>query len=145
MWCWRPRCWRYARIKPELIAESEAEYAKVESQFATKKWLKNDWCKANLREMAEEVGHEKTYLFVYPVTSSVHHLDIVGLAAQTDNEDVEVLPSRKNIELALAIAGMGVFLTLDCYNEVASLGADKEIAALFAAHRNAIETSKSKD
>jgi hypothetical protein len=132
-------------IKPDVIAESEAEYAKVESQVATKRWLKNDWCKANLREMAEEVGHEKTYVFVYPLLSSVHHLDIVGLGAQTDDEDVEILPSWNNIELALALAGMFVFLALGFYNEVASLGADKEIAALFAAHKSALDTSNSKD
>jgi hypothetical protein len=129
------------RVKAEDIAASEAEYAKVETQFPRKKWLRNDWCKANLREMAAEVGQGQAYFFVYPVTSSIHHLDIVGLGAHVDDEDVEMLPSWKNIELAVAIAGIGVFLTLDCYNEVAGLGMDKEIGELFKAHKDALGAS----
>lgn len=126
-------------IKAEVIAESEAEYAKIEPQFAAKKWLRHDWCKDNLREMAKDVGHENQYAFIYPVTSSVHHVDVVGLGAQTADEDVETLPSPNNIELAVAIAGVSLFLAIDCYNDVASLQMDKEIKATFDAHNSALD------
>jgi hypothetical protein len=53
----------------------------------------------------------------------VHHLDVVGLMAQEDEGglDVEVLPSRNNIDLALSIAGLSISLALDYFDQ--SLGA----------------------
>ena len=130
------------RIKPEVIAETEAEYGRLQKEFATKKWLKRDWCKANLREMAEDVGLEAAYAVIYPVASSIHHLDIVGLAAQSAGEDVEILPSTQNLELSLAVAGIGLFTVLDCYSEVASLGFGEELQAMSKAYKSALDECK---
>ena len=63
---------------------------------------------------------------------------MVGLAAQSDVEDVEVLPSTNNLQLALANAGWGLFVALDSFNEMAALGMDQEIEAIFKDHRSAL-------
>jgi hypothetical protein len=77
--------------------------------------------------MAKDVDHERTYAAIYPLTSSVHHLDVVGLVAQSDGEDVEVLPSTNNLPLALSNAGWGLFVALDAFNDLAALGMAQEI------------------
>lgn len=88
--------------------------------------------------MAKDVGHELTYAAIYPLTSSVHHLDVVGLVAQSDGEDGEVLPSTNNLQLALANGGWGLFVALDCFNEMASLGMEQEIETIFKKYKSAL-------
>ena len=133
---------QFKKMRPEIITEVEAEYRKVELNFTQKPWLKNDWCKDNLRQMAKDVGHEETYDAIYPLASSVQHLDIVGLVAQTSDDDVDVLPSSNNIELAISNATWGLFVALDCYNGIAALGMDREIEAMFEAFKTALTQSQ---
>lgn len=108
----------FKAIDPAQIALTIAEYARVKARFKGRQ----SWSDKNLREMAKDLGVEQSYLGIYPFTSSVHHLDVIGIMAQEDANDIEVLPSAANIYLALSISGLSAYIVLACYDEAKALG-----------------------
>ncbi len=128
-------------LDPAEVAKTSSEYARVKNRFKGG----NSWSNKNLREMAKEIGIEHQYLAIYSFTSSIHHLDVIGIMAQEDDSilDIEVLPSIKNIELALAIGGLSTYLALRYFDKAAGLGKDTVLDELFHRSRAALETVKS--
>ncbi len=120
---------QFNAIDPTEIKKTILEYGRIKARFRGR----SSWTDTNLREMAKSVGIEQQYLAVYPFTSSVHHLDVIGVMAQEDEGvmDVEVLPSEKNIRLALAIAGMSAYIALRYYDESMTTGKAKELEDWF--------------
>ncbi len=126
----------FKAIDPAEIARTVAEYAKVKSRFKGR----SSWSDKNLREMAKDIGIEQSYLGVYPFTSSIHHLDVIGIMAQEDDRilDVEALPSEANLDLALSISGMSAYIALTFFDDAVSLGKENALKAWFSQYGNVL-------
>jgi len=117
-------------ISPERIEENQRQLKAIESRFRDPGGrLRNRWNTKTIREMAEEAGLGEIYLTFYSWASSMHHVDFGGLSCQVEKGtiDVDLAPSHQWADQAL-IAGYGAVLrTLECYNNAAQLGIDREI------------------
>ncbi len=124
------------RIDPAEVLKTVAEYGRVKAQFKGRA----SWSDKNLRDMAKDVGIEQQYLAVYPLTSSVHHLDVIGIMAQKDDRiaDAEVLPSESNIALALSIAGMSAYVALAALDDALDAKMSDELAEWSKRYRTAL-------
>jgi len=124
-------------LSPAEVAKTVAEYGRVKNKFKGRK----SWSDKDLRQMAKDIGIEQSYLGIYPFTSSVHHLDVIGVMAQEDENlfDIEVLPSEKNIGIALSISGLGAYVSLASFDEAAKLGKETVLADwLFKKYKTAL-------
>jgi len=120
------------RIPPEKLREILENYERVRPRFTDKKGkVRNSWCKASLKEMAEEVGGQSMYGGIYSLGSSMMHTDILAIVAGADeSENVQPVPSTANLQLALQAAIMSYALVLTAFNKIAGLGrgANLEVA-----------------
>ena len=125
-------------LAPEKIAEMESNYQRVKHRFINKNGrVRNSWCKANLREMAKEVNAESIYGGLYPFGSSMTHTDILSIVAGAgDSGDVEPMPSRLNVTLALQKAIMSFSMTLMAFDKIANLGRGDDLEAAFTEFEN---------
>ena len=114
------------RIDPAEVVKTVAEYGRVKSRFKGR----SSWNDKKLPCMAKDVGLEQQYLAVYPFTSSVHHLDVIGIMAQEDDgiSDIEVLPSGKNLDLALSIAGLSAYVAVAALDEALGAKSSQKLA-----------------
>ena len=126
-------------LPPEKIAEMNTNYQRVKGRFMDKKGrVRNSWCKANLREMSKEVDAESMYGGLYPFGSSMTHSDILSVVAGAGaSSDVETVPSRLNVTLALQKAVVSFAMALTAYDKIAGLGCGDELEATFAEFKNA--------
>jgi len=69
------------------------------------------------------------YPTFYAIATSMHHLDIGGLSAHSEEEtfDVDVAPSSQWLDVALIMGHNAVLNALVDYNEAAQLGMGKEL------------------
>ncbi len=120
-------------LPAEKIAEMEANYKRVKCRFMDKNGrVRNSWCKANLREMANGVSAESIYGGLYPFGSSMAHTDILAvIAGAGDSNDVEPAPSELNLPLALQAAVVSHAMTLMVFDRIAGLGKRDELEAVF--------------
>jgi len=106
----------------------KSEFAKVESRFKDKAGrLRGSWSSKSIGARARDVGMGDHYETFYSWASSMHHVDIGALTAQADSKDVDVAPSLEWLNIALITGHMAALRCLGAFNEVASLGMDKEI------------------
>lgn len=117
---------------PEKLAEIEAEYNRVSPRFIQKGRIRTSWSRISVYKMAEVVGRKDQYTPFYAWASGMHHVNAVGLQAQTEDDgvDVDTAPSTRWILTALAVGQDAVLSVIDDYNEAAGHGMEKEIAAL---------------
>ncbi len=127
---------RFKAVDAAEIAKTVAEYARVKSRFKGR----SSWSDKSLRDMAVDIGIEQAYLAVYPFASSVHHLDVIGIIAQEDQRigDIEVLPSRANLDLALSIAGLSAYVALTSLDDALGSGQSQALTDWFREYRSAL-------
>ena len=79
------------------------------------------------------------YRTFYPIASGITHGDIRGLFAHANllNMDIEPAPSDKWIHESLAMGHNAVVRVMKDYNQVAKLGKEKEIDAIYAGFKKA--------
>ena len=84
------------RIPQEKLRRLLSEYERVKPRFVRRKGrVRDSWCNASLREMAEEVGAEPMYGGIYTFGSSLTHTDIMAIVAGTDESaSVKPVPSE---------------------------------------------------
>jgi hypothetical protein len=116
-------------LDPAEVTKTVVEYARVKAKFKGR----TSWSDKSLPKMANDVGLAQQYLAIYPFTSSVHHLDVIGIMAQEDNRilDIEVLPSDANTDLALSISGMTAYAALYRFDQAVSGGKAVELENWF--------------
>ena len=126
-------------LAPEKIAEMESNYQRVKHRFMDKNGRdRNSWCKASLREMAKEVNAESMYGGLYPFGSSMTHTNILSIIAGAGaSDDVEPVPARLNVTLALQTGVVSFAMALTAYDKIAGLGCGDELEATFAEFKNA--------
>jgi hypothetical protein len=137
---------QFQALDPAAVNETVVEYARVKGRFKGR----SSWSDKSLREMAKDVGVEQQYLAIYPFTSSVHHLDVMGVMAQEDEQimDVEFLPSDANVELALSITGMSAYVALRYFDQAAGTAKAEELKNWFgrySAAQDQVKASKPKE
>lgn len=118
------------KISEDKIAEMERNYASVVDRFKDKKGkVRVRWSKVPFAKMAEEVGMAELYSTFYSWASSIIHLDMGGISLQAERETmgVDVAPSESWLEEALVIAHGSAVKVLTDYNEMATLGLEKEV------------------
>jgi hypothetical protein len=80
----------FQQFKQSEIDEMDAEYAKVVPRFTNQNGkVRKDWCTKNLRQRSEAGGMGRFYPTFYAYTSSIHHGDFSGLAAQVSRGNSE--------------------------------------------------------
>jgi hypothetical protein len=128
---------RFRSLDPAEVSKTTVEYAKIRDHFSHR----HSWSNKDRRMMAKDVGLEQEYLALYPFTSSVHHIDVIGVMAQEDERinDIEVLPSDANIRLALAISGMSAYVALLWFDQAAGSMKAEELKNWFACYSAAQE------
>ena len=82
----------YAKLTPEHIAESEAEYIRVKPRFENetrsgKLKIRDSWCSLNLAERAIRTDFEEHYKLIYPLTSRLLHGSVAGMALHYDPDE----------------------------------------------------------
>lgn len=118
------------KIGTQKVKEVEGNFNKVKTRFTDKKGkVRRNWCKASLRQMAEEVGMSSSYPSFYASVSSMHHLDARGLALQSGKSqegrlDIKTAPSEGWVKGAIQAGYTDVVFVLKQYTEVANLGFD---------------------
>jgi Family of unknown function (DUF5677) len=130
---------RARRVAPERVREMLARYEQVKGRFTDKKGrIRNSWCKASLRKMAEGIEAEAMYGGIYPFGSSMTHTDVLALLAGADkSDDVEPVPSGANLSLALQKAVVSYAMTLLGLDKIANLGHGENLEAAFTRFKNA--------
>ena len=126
-------------LAPVKIAEMESNYQRVKHRFMDKNGRdRNSWCKASLREMAKEVNAESMYGGLYPFGSSMTHTNILSIIAGAGaSDDVEPVPARLNVTLALQTGVVSFAMALTAYDKIAGLGCGDEHEATFAEFKKA--------
>ena len=79
--------------------------------------------------MAQELGRENHYRRFYASASGMHHIDILGVAAQSEEESfhVDLAPSMNWLDIALVTGhGAAVEMMVD-YNAIAGHGMDVQL------------------
>lgn len=126
---------RYDRKSYDSISEDDRReiskhFRRVRTRFqGRKRKPRQSWHKQPLSQMAEKVGFEHLYKTFYGWASSLHHLDISALQAQSDQLTAEpkIAPSKSNIRDALMIGHNSVLHVLRVLNEVAALGFEEAL------------------
>jgi hypothetical protein len=126
-------------LSSEKIVEMESNYQRVKHRFVGKSGKpRNSWCKATLRDMAKEINAESMYLGLYTFGSSMTHSDILSIVAGAgESNEVEPVPSKLNLTLALQKAVVSFAMTLMVFDKIADLGRGDELEASFARFRDA--------
>ena len=126
-------------LAPVKIAEMESNYQRVKHRFMDKNGRdRNSWCKASLREMAKEVNAESMYGGLYPFGSSMTHTNILSIIAGAGaSDDVEPVPARLNVTLALQTGVVSFAMALTAYDKIAGLVRGDELEGAFAEFKNA--------
>ena len=108
------------QVDGAALAELNSEYARVSPRFMGRnKKVRNRWHKPPHREIAAKVGGGVIYDGIYPLTSSLTHMDVLGLnAAIGQCSEVEAVPSATNVELGLQIAVLSYAMALSATSEV---------------------------
>jgi hypothetical protein len=130
----------HGKVPPrEEVAEVESNYDRVKSRFVGPKGHARDsWCKARLRQMANEVKAESIYSGFYPFASSMTHTDILAVTAGASGADgVVPATSMDNVTLGLQTAAMSFGMALTAFDEIAGLGRCDEIEAAFTEFKDA--------
>jgi hypothetical protein len=110
------------------VAQIMEEYAKVENKFKDKRGRhRESWCTKSIAERAKEAGMSDNYQTFYRWASSMEHVDIGGITAQVDGNDVDVAPSLAWVDIALVTGHSAAIHCLVVLNGVASLGMEAEI------------------
>lgn len=77
--------WRWAQSSPgaytaEQVLEVEAEYNRVKARFTNSKGrVQNNWSVKPIKQMADEIGRADLYEVMYGATSTLHHVNALGL------------------------------------------------------------------
>ena len=115
-------------LSGERRLEIEKEYAAVKARFIDRNGRpQGSWSKQKIFQMAVDVGLGDHYPTFYSWASSMHHIDIGGLASQSEGNDVNVAPSLEWIDIALIAGHSAALIVLEEFNGVAALGFDEEI------------------
>lgn len=120
----------YDSIPEDDRCEISKHFRRVGPIFQGRKQkLRQSWHKPTLMQMAEKVGFKELYMTFYAGASSLHHLDISALTAQSDQLTAEpkTAPSKSNIRYALMIGHSSVLHVLPVFNEVAALGFEEAL------------------
>jgi hypothetical protein len=117
-----------------MLKEVEAEFQRVKGRFTDRKGkIRNSWLRANLKAMAEEIKAISMYEGMYGFPSSVIHTDVLGLIAGSgDSSNVDLVPSKANLVLALRMGIVSYAMTLTALNQVAKLGFDERLDGAFS-------------
>lgn len=125
---------QFARVPSSLLEKIESDFITVAPRFRNRAGkLRGGWSNVSIREMAKAVGKEGLYLTFYRFASSMHHGDIGGVFAQTqdlqdeDILDVDIVPSDAWLGEALIIAHRALISVLRDYNEITKVGIDKVV------------------
>jgi hypothetical protein len=121
------------RLDPSFVAEMMAEYKRVRPRFLdARRNVRASWHKADRREMARKVAAEGMYGGMYPILSSLTHMDMLGLVfAAGKREDVELAPSGANLTLALQMAITTYAMALTAWDEIGNCGMGDRLQAVF--------------
>src|SRR5579884_926216 len=131
---------RVKALSAERRAQIESEYARVRSRFTNKKGnIRKSWCTMSIFDMAKEVDREDHYRTFYVSASGMHHIDIGGIANQSEEEsfDVDVAPSLNWIDIALITGHGATITTMTDYNEIAGHGMDIKLVIAHEEFKNA--------
>jgi hypothetical protein len=122
------------QVDSQQIEQMNVEYERVSPLFTDRKGrVRNSWCRANLRAMAEEVGADSMYGGLYEFTSSFTHTDVLGLVSGVGGSDKSPgVPSLLNIPLALKMGVLNYAMTLTAVNQVAGLMFDDRLNEAFS-------------
>jgi hypothetical protein len=126
------------RLNPASVREMEAQYQRVKGRFTDARGkVRNSWHKTDRREIARKIGGESMYGGMYPFTSSLTHMDILGLIAATgESGDVEIAPSKVNLTLALQMAVTNYAMALTAWDEIGNCGMSDRLQATFLSFKN---------
>jgi hypothetical protein len=122
------------RFPQERYDQMMSAYNSVLPRFATgrdKTRPRNEWCSESLYDRAKEAGPQylDLYRMFYGQASSMHHLDIGGIAAHSDaNMLADMAPSWACLDDALVATGCAL-RSVDLYDEMANLGFKERIEA----------------
>jgi hypothetical protein len=116
----------------------ETNFNRVKHRFVDKNGrVRNSWCKANLRDIAKKINAESMYGGLYPFGSSMTHTDILSIVAGAGkSNDVEPVPSKLNVTLALQKAVVSFAMTLMAFDKIADLGRGSELEVAFNGFKN---------
>lgn len=115
-------------LSAERRLEIENKYVAVKARFVDRnRRLRGSWNNQNIFQMAIDVGLGEHYPTFYSWASSMHHIDISGLASQSEDNDVDVAPSLEWIDIALIAGHSAALIVLEEFNGVAALGFDEGI------------------
>ena len=122
------------RLDPSSVAELNAEYDRVKGRFmGSREKIRNSWHKADRREMARKVAAEGMYGGMYPILSSLTHMDMLGLVFATGkSEDVDFAPTEANLTLALQMAVTNYAMALTAWDEIGNSGMRDRLEAVFS-------------
>jgi len=117
------------RLDRGFVQEIHAEYERVKHRFRD---CRGQWHKADRREMARKVAAEGMYGGMYPMLSSLTHIDMLGLnIAAGKSEHVELAPSESNVTLALRMAVTNYATALTAWDEIGNCGMRERLEAVF--------------
>jgi len=122
------------RLDPAFVAEMIAEYDRVKPRFIdVRQKVRASWHKGDRRDMARKIAAEGMYGGMYPILSSLTHMDMLGLVFATGkNEDVELAPSEANLTLALQMAITTYAMALTAWDEIGKCGMGDRLQAVFS-------------
>jgi hypothetical protein len=102
------------------VAEVEAQYHRVKTRFLKKgERTRDSWHQHDRRQIARRLMAESMYCGLYPFTSSVTHMDALGLNIARGGEDEVLLaPSQANVDLALLMAINNYAMVLSAWDEI---------------------------
>ena len=111
------------RVDPQQLQQMNSEYERVRPRFQDRKGkVRNSWCRANLREMAEEIKADSMYGGLYGFTSSITHTDMLALVSGAGaSDELTSVPSLVNIPLALQMGVVSYAMMLTAVNQIAGL------------------------
>ncbi len=128
------------RIGAEAIRRTATAAASVQKRSGKRR---KRWTAKTVKQMADEIQLGELYDTVYAWASSMHHVDIFGLAIQTDGTlAVEPAPSEKWTGHALLDAHASFLRILRCYSDAAGLGMDEALQTRERAFRKVWQAAK---
>ncbi len=119
------------KVGAQKLNEVEENFKRVKARFTDKKGkVRRNWCKASLRQRAEEVGMSSGYPSFYGSVSSMHHLDARGLSLQLGESqegglDINAAPSERWVKSALQAGYTDYVVALQHYTKVANVGSSE--------------------
>ncbi len=119
-----------AKFPKERYDEMIAAYNAAFPRFASKsdpKRPRNEWCSVSLYARARATGRLELYKLFYGMASSIHHLDLAGLAASSGTDHLaDMAPSWKYLDIALTAIGSWQ-RSVVLYDEMGKLGLKEKL------------------